>query len=58
LRQACAAALPRPKQPSAFCLVQELPLGPTGKVVRRRLRELTAAPGAMPVTLERALTAS
>jgi oxalate---CoA ligase len=45
LREACAAALPRPKRPSAFRLVQELPLGPTGKVVRRRLRELAAAPG-------------
>jgi oxalate---CoA ligase len=45
LREACEAALPRPKRPSAFCLVQELPLGPSGKVVRRRLRELAAAPG-------------
>jgi acyl-CoA synthetase (AMP-forming)/AMP-acid ligase II len=44
LREACASALPRPKRPSAFCLVQELPLGPTGKVARRRLRELAAAP--------------
>jgi acyl-CoA synthetase (AMP-forming)/AMP-acid ligase II len=58
LRQACAAALPRPKRPAEFCLVRELPLGPTGKVARRRLRELAAAPGARPVTLERALTAS
>ena len=39
LREACEAALPRPKRPSAFCLVQELPLGPTGKVARRRLRD-------------------
>jgi oxalate---CoA ligase len=39
LRAACAAALPRPKRPSAFCLVQDLPLGPTGKVARHRLRE-------------------
>jgi acyl-CoA synthetase (AMP-forming)/AMP-acid ligase II len=38
LRQACEAALPRPKRPSAFYLVQELPLGPTGKVARHRLR--------------------
>ena len=45
LRGACEAALPRPKRPSAFCLVQQLPLGPTGKVVRRRLRELAAAQG-------------
>ncbi|MGD0064963.1 MAG: AMP-binding protein [Streptosporangiaceae bacterium] len=43
LREACAAALARAKQPSAFYLVQELPLGPTGKVARRRLRELAAA---------------
>jgi acyl-CoA synthetase (AMP-forming)/AMP-acid ligase II len=42
LREACAAALPRPKRPSAFCLVRELPLGPTGKVARHRLRELAA----------------
>jgi acyl-CoA synthetase (AMP-forming)/AMP-acid ligase II len=39
LRQACEAALPRPKRPSAFYLVQELPLGPTGKVARHRLRD-------------------
>jgi len=45
LREACEAALPRPKRPAAFRLVHELPLGPTGKVVRRRLRELAAAPG-------------
>jgi acyl-CoA synthetase (AMP-forming)/AMP-acid ligase II len=38
LRQACEAALPRAKRPTAFCLVQELPLGPTGKVARHRLR--------------------
>ena len=44
LREACAAALPRPKRPTAFCLVRELPLGPTGKVARRRLRELAGAP--------------
>jgi oxalate---CoA ligase len=43
LREAAEAALPRPKRPAAFCLVQELPLGPTGKVARRRLRELAAA---------------
>jgi len=42
LREACAAALPRPKRPSAFYLVRDLPLGPTGKVARRRLRELAA----------------
>jgi acyl-CoA synthetase (AMP-forming)/AMP-acid ligase II len=45
LRAACSAALPRPKRPTEFCLVPELPLGATGKVSRRRLRELAAAPG-------------
>jgi acyl-CoA synthetase (AMP-forming)/AMP-acid ligase II len=39
LREACEAALPRPKRPRAFYLVQELPLGPTGKVARHRLRD-------------------
>jgi len=43
LRGACEASLPRPKQPSVFCLVPELPVGPTGKVARRRLRELAMA---------------
>ncbi|HEY6314318.1 MAG TPA: AMP-binding protein [Streptosporangiaceae bacterium] len=43
LREACQAALPRPKRPSVFCLVPELPVGPTGKVARRRLRELATA---------------
>ncbi len=43
LREACAAALPRPKCPDAFHLVEELPLGPTGKVARRRLRDLVPA---------------
>jgi oxalate---CoA ligase len=42
LRAACEAALPRPKRPAGFHLVRELPLGPTGKVTRRRLRELAA----------------
>jgi acyl-CoA synthetase (AMP-forming)/AMP-acid ligase II len=45
LLAACAAALPKPKRPSAIVLVNELPLGPTGKVARRRLRELAAATG-------------
>jgi acyl-CoA synthetase (AMP-forming)/AMP-acid ligase II len=40
LREACDSALPRHKRPSAFCLVEELPLGPTGKVTRGRLREM------------------
>jgi acyl-CoA synthetase (AMP-forming)/AMP-acid ligase II len=44
LRAACEAELPRPKVPTEFCLVPELPLGATGKVSRRRLRELAAAP--------------
>ena len=43
LREACEAALPRPKRPAAFHLVAELPVGPAGKVARRRLRELAAA---------------
>jgi len=43
LRAACSTALPRPKRPAEFCLVPELPLGATGKVSRRRLRELAAA---------------
>jgi len=42
LREACAAALPRPKRPAAFHLVPELPLGATGKVARGRLRDLAA----------------
>jgi acyl-CoA synthetase (AMP-forming)/AMP-acid ligase II len=44
LREACEAGLPRPKQPSAFYLLEELPQGPTGKVARRRLRDLAAMP--------------
>ncbi len=43
LREACAARLPRQKQPSAFCLVEELPLGPTGKISRRLLKDLVTA---------------
>ena len=43
LRAACEAELPRPKRPTEFCLVPELPLGATGKVSRRRLRELATA---------------
>ena len=45
LRVACEAALPRPKRPAEFRLVEELPVGPTGKVSRGRLRELAAAHG-------------
>ncbi|MGC1565905.1 MAG: class I adenylate-forming enzyme family protein, partial [Trebonia sp.] len=44
LREVCAARLPRHKQPSEFCLVPELPLGPTGKIARRRLKDLVTAP--------------
>ena len=43
LHAACATALPRPKRPTEFRLVPELPLGATGKVSRRRLRELAMA---------------
>jgi acyl-CoA synthetase (AMP-forming)/AMP-acid ligase II len=42
---ACVEALPKPKRPSAIVVVSELPLGPTGKVARRRLRELATASG-------------
>ena len=44
LRKACEAGLPRHKQPSEFCLVAEMPLGPTGKIARRRLKDLVTAP--------------
>ena len=44
LRAACALRLPRHKQPSEFWLVDEMPLGPTGKISRRLLRESVAAP--------------
>ena len=44
LHAACEAELPRPKRPTEFCLVPELPVGPTGKVARRRLREPATAP--------------
>ena len=40
LRAACTTLLPRPKQPSEFRLVDELPLGATGKISRRLLRDL------------------
>jgi oxalate---CoA ligase len=42
LREACETKLQKPKRPTEFCLMAELPLGPTGKVARRRLRELAA----------------
>jgi oxalate---CoA ligase len=43
LRAACEVSLPKYKQPAAYYLVEEMPLGPTGKVVRRHLAELAAA---------------
>ena len=43
LRAACAEKLPRHKQPSEFWLVDEMPLGPTGKISRRLLKESVAA---------------
>ena len=43
LREACAAQLPRHKQPSEFFLVGEMPLGPTGKISRRRLKDLVTS---------------
>lgn len=43
LRAVCQERLPRYKQPSGYYLVEEMPLGPTGKVVRRRLAESAAA---------------
>jgi len=43
MRAACDAALPPHIRPSAFCLVDELPLGATGKIDRRRLAKLAAA---------------
>ncbi|HEX4290598.1 MAG TPA: AMP-binding protein [Trebonia sp.] len=43
LREACAAQLPRHKQPSEFCLVTEMPLGPTGKISRRQLKDLVSS---------------
>ena len=42
LREVCAARLPRHKQPSEFCLVAEMPLGPTGKISRRQLKDLVS----------------
>jgi acyl-CoA synthetase (AMP-forming)/AMP-acid ligase II len=41
LRDACDTALPRHKRPAAIRFVEQLPTGPTGKVVRHRLRELS-----------------
>jgi acyl-CoA synthetase (AMP-forming)/AMP-acid ligase II len=41
LREACAAALPRYKRPTAIHVVEALPTGPTGKVARNRLVQST-----------------
>ena len=43
LRASCAERLPRPKQPSEFCFIDQLPLGRTGKVSRRLLKDRVAA---------------
>jgi len=43
LRKVCEAELPRFKQPAEFRIVAELPLGPTGKIARRQLKDLVAA---------------
>jgi acyl-CoA synthetase (AMP-forming)/AMP-acid ligase II len=40
LREVSAADLPRHKQPSVYFVVDEMPLGPTGKIARRRLKDL------------------
>jgi acyl-CoA synthetase (AMP-forming)/AMP-acid ligase II len=42
LRVACEARLPKYKRPGAYYFVEEMPVGPTGKVQRRRLAELAA----------------
>jgi acyl-CoA synthetase (AMP-forming)/AMP-acid ligase II len=46
LRAACSQWLPRHKQPSEFWLLDEMPLGPTGKISRRRLKEAVPAASA------------
>jgi acyl-CoA synthetase (AMP-forming)/AMP-acid ligase II len=42
LREACAKRLPRHKQPSEFRFMDRFPLGPTGKVSRRLLKDQAA----------------
>jgi acyl-CoA synthetase (AMP-forming)/AMP-acid ligase II len=42
LAEACEAGLPRARRPSAFGVLERMPLGPTGKISRRRLRQLAA----------------
>jgi acyl-coenzyme A synthetase/AMP-(fatty) acid ligase len=46
LRDLCAKALPRFKQPRRYIFMKELPYTATGKVQRFKLREQTRAPGA------------
>jgi acyl-CoA synthetase (AMP-forming)/AMP-acid ligase II len=43
LREVSAADLPRHKQPSEYFVVDEMPLGPTGKIARRQLKDLAVA---------------
>jgi oxalate---CoA ligase len=43
LRAACESRLPRSKQPSDFRFVEQLPLGPTGKISRHLLKDLVIA---------------
>ena len=43
LRASCAELLPRHKQPSEIRFMDQLPLGPTGKISRRLLKDLVAA---------------
>jgi acyl-CoA synthetase (AMP-forming)/AMP-acid ligase II len=43
LSEACASRLPRQKRPSEFLIVAEMPLGPTGKISRRRLKDLVTS---------------
>ncbi|MGH3264107.1 MAG: AMP-binding protein, partial [Trebonia sp.] len=43
LRGACAERLPRHKRPSEFHFLDRLPLGQTGKISRRLLKDLVAA---------------
>jgi acyl-CoA synthetase (AMP-forming)/AMP-acid ligase II len=45
LAEACEAAFPRYKRPSEIRVVERLPLGPTGKLARHRLRELASGLG-------------
>ena len=46
LRDACAAELPPYQRPTEYRPVAELPLGPTGKVARRQVREMALATAA------------